>query len=286
LSSGIRNNLNSDIIKEFPIFLPKISFQKNISEYLFFFDKKIELNNAINSELEKLAKTLYNYWFVQFDFPNAKGKPYRASGGKMEYSEVMKREIPKGWEVISLGELLYENKQSISDNFDKNKMLGLDLSIMPTNSMCLNECGKANDFDSNRFLLKKYDLLFGSIRPYLKKAGFSAFDGVVNGTVLNFRCKEDFNFSFSLCTITNELLFKYAITRSSGNGTRMPIINANELLEYSIAYDKQTSIQFENYLSTYWKMIVNNINQNFELIKLRDFLLPLLMNGQVRVGDV
>ena len=278
-----QRNTSPESIYDVKVWIPKLQEQKAIANILHTMDCKITINNAINAELEKVAKTLYNYWFVQFDFPNAKGKYYRASGGKMVYNDVLKREIPEGWEVISFSEILNENKQVLPEDVNKAQMFGLDLSIMPSNTICLNQRGKANDFDSNRFLLKKYDLLFGSIRPYLKKAGFATFDGVVNGTVMNFRCNKDQDYSFALCTLTSEMMFKYAITRSSGNGTRMPTINASELLDYCIAYDEQTVAQFENILSSYWKMIADNINQNFELSELRDFLLPLLMNGQVKV---
>ena len=281
----LRSSFNEEIYSFLKIYLPEYEEQVKIGDFLYSIYQKIQINNDLNAELEKLAKTLYNYWFVQFDFPNDNGKPYRASGGKMEYSEVLKREIPKGWRAATLNEIIYENKQIISDENKKEDMLGLDLSIIPSNSFCLDQCGKASDFDSNRFILKKYDLLFGSIRPYLRKAGFSSFDGVVNGSVLNFRCKDNNIFSFALCTLTSEAMFKYAITRSSGNGTRMPTINATELLEHMLIYDEQIIAKFEKCLSPYWKIIVSNINQNFELIKLRDLLLPLLMNGQVKIKD-
>jgi type I restriction enzyme S subunit len=284
VGSGQKNLLLFDMRSFTVEIIDNKTKQDEVVRYIKAIDRKITLNSAINAELERVAKTLYNYWFVQFDFPDAKGKPYRASGGRMEYNGVLKREIPKGWKIIPLDEILYENKKPISDSFDKNKVFGLDLSIMPSNTLCLNQRGKADDFDSNRFILNKYDLLFGSIRPYLRKAGFSAFDGVVNGTVMIFRCKDMKNYSFALCTLTSEMMFKYAITRSRGNGTRMPVINATELLDHVISYDEQTARQFENCLSEYWKMIANNINQNFELIELRDFLLPLLMNGQVSVS--
>lgn len=221
---------------------------------------------------------------MQFDFPNEYSKPYRASGGEMEYNEQLKRDIPKGWEPVLLGEILRENKQVISNTVNKDGMYGLDLSIMPSGTMCLNQRGDADDFDSNRFMLKKYDLLFGSIRPYLRKIAFSAFDGVVNGTIMNFNCKDEQDYSFALCTLTGEGMFQYADTRSRGNGTRMPTINADELLLYSFPYDKKTASAFHQQASLYWKKICENINQNFELTELRDFLLPLLMNGQVTVA--
>lgn len=275
--------LNKTTFEDVLVPLPSKAIQDRVASVLLPISRRIALNNAINNELEKAAKLIYDYWFMQFDFPNAEGKPYRASGGVMEYNVHLKREIPKGWRVVPLSEIITENKLTVPEETDKTDMFGLDLSIMPSETMCLNQRGNAEDFDSNRFKLSRYDLLFGSIRPYLRKAGFSAFDGVVNGTIMNFKSKIEQDYSFALCTLTGEELFQYADTRSRGNGTRMPTINATELLEYTFAYDRTTASEFNKQVSQYWKMISDNINQNFELTALRDFLLPLLMNGQVTV---
>ncbi len=91
-----------DLLSEYKIRIPKISEQENIAHILEIIDKKIELNNKINQELEKTAKTLYDYWFVQFDFPDENERPYKSSGGKMVYNEILKREIPEGWKVDNL----------------------------------------------------------------------------------------------------------------------------------------------------------------------------------------
>jgi type I restriction enzyme S subunit len=99
---GTRNALTKDALIKLPI---KISKQQNqIAKVLSDLDSKIELNNRINSELEAMAKTLYDYWFVQFDFPDTNGKPYKTSGGKMVWNEEFKREIPEGWEVFNINE--------------------------------------------------------------------------------------------------------------------------------------------------------------------------------------
>ncbi len=90
--------------------LPELNIQKKIAAILTNFDSKIELNNKINADLEAMAKTIYDYWFVQFDFPNAKGKPYKTSGGKMVWNEELKREIPAGWEVSLMQDWIDTNK--------------------------------------------------------------------------------------------------------------------------------------------------------------------------------
>jgi type I restriction enzyme S subunit len=89
-------------LPNFNIRIPDIDEQKNVAKLLSSIDAKIELNDRINAELESMAKTLYDYWFVQFDFPNANGKPYKTSGGKMVYNAKLKREIPEEWMVVKL----------------------------------------------------------------------------------------------------------------------------------------------------------------------------------------
>ena len=114
LSAGVRNNLNADDIKSFPFPENSLPEQEKIADILSVVDDKIELNSKICSELETMAKTLYGYWFMQFDFPDENGKPYRTSGGEMEWNEQLKREIPKGWEVTNIGK--------ITANFDSRRI--------------------------------------------------------------------------------------------------------------------------------------------------------------------
>jgi type I restriction enzyme S subunit len=101
LAGAVQKFLALGTLREFPI-IPYDDSRKKIVDLLYAIDSKIELNNKINTELEAMAKTLYDYWFVQFDFPDENGKPYKSSGGEMVWSEELKREIPKGWEVESL----------------------------------------------------------------------------------------------------------------------------------------------------------------------------------------
>ena len=98
-------NLTSDILASFEMSVPDLKIQRSISIFLNSIDSKIELNNRINAELESTAKTLYDYWFVQFDFPNEQGKPYKSSEGKMVWNEELKREIPEGWDIGTLGDI-------------------------------------------------------------------------------------------------------------------------------------------------------------------------------------
>ena len=117
----MRKNLNSNDIKNYKIYIPEsVSFQRSIVRILTSLDNKISVNNQINQELEAMAKTLYDYWFVQFDFPDQKGKPYKSSGGKMVYNPELKREIPEGWGVESVGNLL--DKVTKAEKIENNSI--------------------------------------------------------------------------------------------------------------------------------------------------------------------
>lgn len=116
-------NLNTNILGAVPIELPSYEIQKAIADLLTSIDTKANLNTSVCTELESMAKTLYDYWFTQFDFPNAEGKPYRTSGGVMEWNELLKREIPKGWKVGTIDSIMAIDNNSVDpskfgDNMD------------------------------------------------------------------------------------------------------------------------------------------------------------------------
>ena len=147
--------------------------QKKIIAVLGSIDDKIRCNNQINDNLQQQLKLMYDYWFTQFDYPNNEGKPYRSSGGTMHWNEELKRDIPDGWTVKSLGEILHKNKES----FDyKTIQPAIDLSVMPSDTIALSQLNSSENFNTNLFVMKQGDILFGSIRPYLHKAGFAPID--------------------------------------------------------------------------------------------------------------
>jgi type I restriction enzyme S subunit len=266
------NDLDNFLI-DFPISLDD---QQKIASILSTLDAKIELNNRINAKLEEMAKTLYDYWFVQFDFPNSDGKPYKASGGKMVWNKELKREIPDGWEVKSLTDLLKKN----TDHFDytSNKST-IDLSVMPSNSISLSTLNISSNFTTNLFNMKKGDILFGAIRPYLHKAGIAPCDGVVTGTVHSYNTINEFDYNFALITMTRNTFFDYAENISTG--TKMPVVSSEILLKYKLPYEAKIVQKFNELCLR--DSIPRNILENQKLTEIRDTLLPLLMNGQVKV---
>lgn len=278
-ASGTKQrNISPDDIYDVTVDLPDISIQKRIGKILFEIEKKQENNSKINQNIEFIFKSLYDYWFLQFDFPNDEGKPYKSYCGKMVWNEELKREIPMNWEIKKLKDIVYLGNDK---KYNGPNIKTIDMSVMPSNSISLNELNDSDNFETNLFKMKKYDILFGSIRPYLKKAGIAPCDGAFAGTVHCFRCYNDYDYNFALETLTSENMFDYACKNSKGS--KMPVIGADRILEYPVPYNEEIVRKFNSF--DFKKIIVSNIMQNQELASLRDFLLPLLMNGQVKFKD-
>ena len=277
-SSG-QPKFNKTNFKELEVPHPPLAIQNKIAGILSVIDNKILANNKIIETSEKLMREIYDYWFVQFDFPDENGHPYKSSGGEMVYNETLKREIPKGWNDKKLQELVQNRTESvIGSHSDKC----IDLSIMPSSSLSLDKYNYGDSFGSNMKKMCKGDILFGSIRPYLRKAGIAPYDGVRAGTVHCFYAKNDNDKSLCSVLLTSEDMFQYAIQKSGGS-TRMPSISAKDLMNYSLAYNEPVACRFNELCSPIIDKILMSINENIALASLRDWLLPMLMNGQVKI---
>ena len=223
-----------------------------------------------------MMTTLYDYWFTQFDFPDDNGMPYRSSGGKMVWNEELKKCIPDKWECVRLDDILIKNVVEIAP-FES--MPTIDLSVMPSDSIALTTLNDSRKFNTNLYEMNEGDLLFGGIRPYLHKAGIAPCSGAVAGTVRSFQVQRPDDYNFALFTLCSNAMFNYA--ESVSTGTRMPTVSSNNLLERRVAYNPDISARFNsiNVRGT----IINNVQDCLALQSLRDWLLPMLMNGQATV---
>ncbi len=266
LSSGVRKNLNSNDIKNFKINIPKdIEEQKKIANVLSSLDSKIELNNKINKELESMAKTLYDYWFVQFDFSDENGKPYKSSGGKMVYNQELKREIPDGWGVKTISELL----NVVTGKEDANFAVENGKYPFFTCSENISSCdeyafeGKAILIAGNgNFNVKLYEGKFNAYqRTYVLIPNDEIFYSVI------FYAVKD-----QLKKLSN-----------GSAGSIIKFITKGDVDNIPLILPKFGNDKIFNKLNNITALIEKNIEQNQELAKLRDWILPMLMNGQVRV---
>ncbi|MFV7762023.1 restriction endonuclease subunit S [Shewanella algae] len=253
--------------------------QTEIASILSTIDKKIELNNRINTELEAMAKTLYDYWFVQFDFPDVNGKPYKASGGKMVYNDTLKREIPEGWSDKTLSQIA-----------------NITMGQSPAGSS-YNEEGTGTIFYQGS---TDFGWLFPSTRQYTTAPSRMAKKGDI---LLSVRAPVgDMNIANTDCCIGRGLAalnskagsdgflfyvmkyFKQIFDRRNSEGTTFGSITKNDLHSLTLAYPTADLLEkYDEVVTNYNKMIFERSLENRELVNLRDWLLPMLMNGQVTV---
>ena len=259
--------------------------QTEIANVLSAIDKKIELNNRINAELEAMAKTLYDYWFVQFDFPDANGKPYKTSGGKMVYNPALKREIPEGWEDASLVDIATFTNGIACQKY------------YPTGDESTYKVIKIREFSSGfddssesvhqgvpvKVVVNDGDILF-SWSATLDVKLWTGGTGALNQHIFKITSNK-YPKSFYYFEVLKYL--EYFKMVAELRKTTMGHITKDHLVTSRICLPPKGLIQaMDAKLSPILSKIISNNQQNAELVKLRDWLLPMLMNGQVTVGNV
>lgn len=270
-------------LKDFDIDISDVENQQQIIDVLSALDDKIELNNKVNQELEKTAKDLYNYWFVQFDFPDGNKRPYKSSGGKMVYNDVLKREIPEGWEVTNLLDIVewVSGAQPPKATFIYQPQNGYVRFIQnrdyagDTNVTYIKESKNNKVCDVFDIMMDKYGDA-GRVRYGL--AG--AYNVALSKIKVNVRYGQEYIRKF----LESDSVYNYlynacmASTRASLNGEILGNLN--------IAIPNDTLLKnFEMRNKQIINQILQNKQENEILSNLRDFLLPMLMNGQATVSD-
>ncbi len=262
-------HISKEQIQSYPFLLPPPTIQRQVAAVLSALDAKIDLNNRMNAELEALAKTIYDYWFVQFDFPDARGRPYKSSGGAMAWNDSLKREIPAGWGVGLVGDLLLKqpNAKKVPTAFVK------EIGRIPVVDQGADFiCGYTDDVDA-RIDIDTPHIVFGDHTRIVKLVCFSYARGADGTQVLipNTTRVAPFCFFQAICKID---LSNYGYARHF------------KFLKDSLIVtpDHHVAIRYDEIVKQFFASIENGRRQNVELIQLRDWLLPLLMNGQVRVA--
>lgn len=243
--------------------------QQKIASVLSALDAKIELNNKINKELEAMAKTLYDYWFVQFDFPDANGKPYKSSGGKMVYSPELKRDIPEGWAVKFLKDYAFIKKGTLITGDTAN--LNGKIKVVSAGISFSYYHDKSN-YIKNTITISASGANAGFIN-FWREEIFASDCTVVRG-------KKDIDTIIILFFLKARQEFLYQQAR----GSAQPHVYPKDIERLKIEIPPQDIIEkYKQYVLSGNEIIAINQEQNQTLSQIRDFLLPMLMNGQVGV---
>ena len=284
---SVFNTINLSTFDDIKIELPSIADQRKISNLLTLFDDKIQTNNQINQELESMAKTLYDYWFVQFDFPDQNGKPYKSSGGKMVYHPELKREIPEGWGVEKIENIAQTGSggtpKSTNVSYYSNGEIPwinsgeLEQTVITSTSNFITEEGLNNSsaklFPSGTILVAMYGATAG-------KVSFLTFEASTNQAICAITLT-DIRMRYYLKNVIEDL-YQYLVKLSTGsardNLSQDMIRNIKVVIPSNDILDR-----FYDFSNNIIKEITKKQQENEQLTQLRDWLLPMLMNGQVKV---
>ena len=281
----LRASFNEAMFSYLEIMLPDFDTQKKIGDFLYSLEKKKQINNQINQELEAMAKTLYDYWFVQFDFPDQNGKPYKSSGGKMVYNPELKREIPEGWGVDSLWNIanFYNGlaMQKYRPDTNEDNYLPV-IKIREMMNGFSKDTEKARLEIPTEAVVERGDILF-SWSATLEVIIWGKERGALNQHIFKVT-SETYPKSFIYFELKSYLKVFKSIAEL--RKTTMGHITQDHLKQAKIVVP---SIDLISKLDAKLQpiMLKQQIieNQNQELTQLRDWLLPMLINGQVKVQD-
>ena len=290
----LRASFNEDIFTFLDVYLPDYDEQVRIGDMLYNIECKIQKNKEINDYLEEMAKTIYDYWFVQFDFPNENGKPYKSSGGKMVNSNG--HIIPESWTFCKVQDIISNICTGLNprDNFKLGtgdiKYITVK-NLTPNGTLDFTGCDtideSARTIVHNRSDIQIGDILFASIAPlgrcYLIQSEPTDWD--INESVFSIRANTDIiTPAFLYLYFMSDAFIKHAT--SSSTGSIFKGIRINTLLETELCVPPLSVIlKFEERLASIFPLKPKNYEEIQRLSNLRDWLLPMLMNGQATIED-
>ena len=261
-----------------------IDCQKRIAAILSKIDRKIELNCAINQNLEAMAKQLYDYWFVQFDFPNEEGKPYKSSGGEMVWNEKLKRMIPKEWTNANIYQLASISKETVNPLARPNELFKhYSLPEYDKTGTYAEEYGI--DIQSAKFTVTNNCILVSKLNPWTSRV-------ICGNRESNQICSTEFVVWNPASMKTKGFLFmlaksakfiEYCTQADTGTSHSHRRINPELMMKFDFSYNSEIAIKFSRLIENIIGKLHDNIAQLKILTKQRDELLPLLMNGQITI---
>ena len=282
-------NLNTDILSDVPIAYPLLEEQRRIVQVLNSLDEKIALNSAVNDNLEQQLMLLYDYWFTQFDFPDNDGNPYQTSGGKMVWNDTLKRNIPENWKVQSVISNCLSSiiKPGVEIFNTKTYLATADVKGTSIST------GTTVDYDGRESR--------ANMQPSINSVWFAKMKNSIKHLYLNKEMQPIISSSIlstGFCGLQcNEISFEYIASYVSNayfeihkdmlaHGATQEAVNNDDLAGVHIIIPEDTVLRaYHETTQAIYAQISKNVCENQELVKLRDWLLPMLMNGQATISD-
>lgn len=277
--------ITQNIINNIEIFLPDLKTQEKIANILSNIDDKIENNNKISAKLEQMAKLIYDYYFVQFDYQDENGKPYKSSGGAMKYNEILKREIPINWEVQSIAKNNLTKTIKPGVSFFEHKIYLATANVINSNITDGNIITYENRESRANMQPTLNSVWFAKMKNSIKhifvpkNAKWFIDKYILSTGFYGLQCEEN-SFSYIYSVIKSDFFEKRK--NILAHGATQEAVNQTDLqLLYFLIPENEVLKKYNNLIYNSLEQINNILKENQKLSSLRDFLLPMLMNGQV-----
>ncbi|TVM01653.1 MAG: restriction endonuclease subunit S [Candidatus Brocadia sp. WS118] len=269
-SGGTRNALTKAMIENLEVPCPSLNIQERIASILSAYDDLIDNNRRRIQLLEQAARLLYKEWFVHLRFPGH------------EHVKIIDG-VPEGWEKVPLSYLCTDVRESAIPKDLNPDTAYIGLEHIPRRSITLDTWGTVSEIDSNKFKFAERDILFGKIRPYFHKVGFSLVDGIASSDAIVIRPTEDHIYYYTLFLLSSDEFVALA-SKTVREGSKMPRADWKFLLKSEFKRPPETVLSlFNDVVSPICDQLQNLALQNRKLFKARDLLLPRLMNGEFEI---
>lgn len=275
LTMRILNGLN--------VVLPNIEEQSAIAKILSDLDTKIELNQQMNKTLEAIGQAIFKRWFINFEFQNEKGKPYKSSGGEMVYNEELDKEIPKSWYTGYLGNIIRQIKHPLKEGESIKNRRYVPINLLSMRTISILSYLSYNEAKSSLIGFEKDDILVGAMRVYFHRVNLAPFLGVTRATTFVLRPIRKELLSYSLLLLNQDETINYANAHSKGSTMPYAVWGGSLEKMTCLIPTNKTIEEFHNLIYPMISKIRDSLFNVNSLSQIRDSLLPRLMSGKIRV---
>lgn len=285
--------VNRNDLHRISVLRPPLSEQLAICSILGSLDDKIEHNRQTSQTLEKLARAIFKAWFIDFEPVRAKAAGAKSFPGMPQeaFDALPKRlvetelgEAPEGWEVGTMGDIGLQRREQVSPSETETGTPYIGLEHMPRRCVSLGEWGMSDVVSSAKSRFRRGDILFGKLRPYFHKVGLAPVDGVCSTDIVVLHASETVWTEWLLLLVSSDEFVSH--TDQTSAGTKMPRTNWKDMAAYKVLLAPTKLVSaFHQIMRPMFELITHSVHESRKLAELRDYLLPKLLSGKVRVRE-
>ncbi len=281
-----RQRAQKESILEYEFCLPSLKIQTAIAKLLKNLDDKIETNKKIIANLEELSQTLFKRWFVDFEFPDENGNPYKSSGGEMVDSELGK--IPKGWKCVYLKDIVHHKKDTFNPK-KSNESEVKHFSLPSFDSGQYPSIDNVTDIKSNKWIIDENCILFSKMNPTTRRIWVTSYNenflNVASSEFVVLKSENSYRNAFIYNICISDKFNEYLVSNTTGSTNSRQRVKPDIAIQYRFSYNEELSYLLSEKIEPYIEKIKIIREQNQNLTQLRDTLLPKLMSGEIEIPD-